>query len=87
MKNTKTFTYAEVVAMLMTASPKCQAIRLYLTAVTEATTGEVANALGMDRSNTGRRLEALAEDGIVECVDEAHHDGKPGRPTRVWRLA
>lgn len=87
MKNTKQFTYGEVIAMLLSNSPKCQAIRLYLAEVTEATTGDIARALGWDKSNAGRRLEALAEDGIVECVDEAYHDGKPGRPSRLWRLA
>jgi len=83
---TKTFTYKEVIALLTTFSPKTEAVRLHMETVIQATTGQVAQALGWDKSNTGRRLEALAEDGIVECVDEAHHDGKPGRPARLWRL-
>lgn len=86
MSNAKTFTYEEVIALLNTFSPKTEAVRLHMETVIQATTGEVARALGWDRSNTGRRLEALAEDGIVECVDDTHHDGKVGRPARLWRL-
>lgn len=86
MSNAKTFTYEEVIALLNTLSPKTEAVRLHMETVLQATTSEVAKALGWDRSNTGRRLEALAEDGIVECVDDTHHDGKPGRPARLWRL-
>lgn len=86
MSNAKTFTYEEVIALLTTFSPKTEAVRLHMETVIQATTGEVAKALGWDKSNTGRRLEALAEDGIVECIDETHHEGKPGRPARLWRL-
>jgi predicted ArsR family transcriptional regulator len=53
----------------------------------EAKTAEVAEFLGQDRSNTGRRLEALAEQGRVRLTDKAHKTGKAGRPSRVWELA
>jgi len=86
MSKPKTFTYEEVIALLCSNSPKAEAVLLYLTAVKQATTGEVAEALGWDKSNTGRRLEALAEDGFVELVDEAHHEGKRGRPARLWQV-
>ncbi len=86
MSNAKTFTYEEVIALLNTYSPKTQAVRLHMETVLQATTGEVARALGWDRSNTGRRLEALAEDGVLEIVDDCHHDGRQGRPSRLWRL-
>lgn len=83
----KTFTHEEVIALLHTNSPRTEAVRLVLEMLGEATTGSVARALGQDKSNTGRRLEALAEDGIVECVDDCHHEGGRGRPSRLWRLA
>lgn len=87
MNNIKTFTYEEVIALLSTPSPKKEALRLHLQTVMEATTGDIARALGWDRSNTGRRLEELVEEGVVECVDETHHEGGQGRPSRLWRLA
>lgn len=87
MSKPKTFTYEEVIALLSSSSPKAEAVLLYLTTVREATTGDIARALGWDNSNTGRRLEALAEDGFVECVDESHHEGGRGRPSRLWRVA
>lgn len=83
----KTFTQEEVVALLNATSPKCEAALLVLTELVEASTSQIANALGWDRSNTGRRLEALAEDGRIIVVDEAFHDGERGRPTRIWAVA
>lgn len=53
----------------------------------EAKTAEVAEFLGQDRSNTGRRLEALLERGDVRLVDKARKSGQAGRPSRVWTLA
>jgi len=53
----------------------------------EATTAEVADLLGHDRSNTYRRLCTLVEQGKAVIVDEAYHDGLRGRPTHVWRVA
>ena len=82
-----TYTHEEVMALLTANSPKTEAVRLHLRIVVQATTAEVAKALGMDKSNTGRRLEALAEDGFVELVDDCHHEGGRGRPSRLWRLA
>jgi predicted ArsR family transcriptional regulator len=80
----KTFTLEEVLALLNSNSPKQEAARLVLQVFGELRTSDVAEFLGWDRSNTGRRLEALVEDGLAEIVDEAHHDGKQGRPTRLW---
>lgn len=80
----KTFTLEEVLALLNSNSPKQEAARLVLEAFGELRTSDVAEFLGWDRSNTGRRLEALVEDGLAEIVDEAYHDGKQGRPTRLW---
>jgi predicted ArsR family transcriptional regulator len=86
MKQRKAFTYEEVIDLLCAPSPKAEAVLLYLTTVHQATTGEIAKALSWDKSNTGRRLEALAEDGLVELVDDSHHEGKRGRPARLWRI-
>lgn len=87
MKENKTFTHNEVIALLMSDSPKTQAVRLVLEMLGEATTAQVAKALTADPANTGRRLEALAEDGVAEMVDDCHTvPGKPGRPSRVWAL-
>lgn len=86
MKQRKAFTHEEVIALLCSPSPKAEAVFLYLSIVKQATTGDIAEALGWDKSNTGRRLEALAEDGFVELVDEAHHEGKRGRPARLWQI-
>jgi predicted ArsR family transcriptional regulator len=86
MKQRKVFTHEEVIALLCSPSPKAEAVLLYLTTVKQATTGEIAKALCWDKSNTGRRLEALAEDGFVECVDDSHHEGNRGRPARLWRV-
>ena len=85
MSKPKTFTYEEVIALLNSPSPRTVAVLLCLRTLGEATTGQVAKSLGWDKSNTGRRLEALAEDGLVELVDDAHHEGKAGRPARLWR--
>lgn len=87
MKQRKTFTHEEVIELLSSPSPKAEAVYLYLCTVVEATTGDIARALNWDKSNTGRRLEALAEDGFVECVDEAYKPtGTRGRPARLWRV-
>lgn len=80
----KTFTYEEVIGLLNTESPKTEAAFLVVQELGEATTSQIAKALGWDRSNTGRRLEALVEDGRIVLVDEAFHAGERGRPTRVW---
>lgn len=82
---TKKFSLDEVIALLNRQSPKMEAALLVLRAFGEASTSDIAGILGWDRSNTARRLEALVEDGLVEIVDEAYHDGKSaGRPTRIW---
>lgn len=78
------FTIDEVIALLNSRSPKCEAALLVVKALGECRTSDVAAILGWDRANTGRRLEDLAEDGLVELVEEAHHDGKRGRPSRLW---
>ena len=83
----KTYTHAQVINLLMETSPKNIAVLMTLEFLGEATTAQVTEALGADNSNTGRRLEALAEDGLVECVDDCHHTGGRGRPSRLWRLA
>lgn len=85
MTKPQTFTYEEVIALLTSPSPRTVAVLLCLRTLNEATTGEVAKSLGWDKSNTGRRLEALAEDGLVELVDDSHNNGKAGRPARLWR--
>jgi predicted ArsR family transcriptional regulator len=82
----QTFTYDQVIALLDSQSPKCEAVFIVLSVLGEASTSQVAKALGWDRSNTGRRLEALAEDGRILLVDEAFHAGERGRPTRLWSV-
>lgn len=80
----KTWTLDEVIALLNSPQPKRTAALLVVQAFGELRTSDVAKILGWDRSNTGRRLEDLAEEGLVEVVDDAFHDGNPGRPTRLW---
>lgn len=80
----KTWTLDEVLELLLRQSPKKEAALLVLKAFGELRTSDVAKILGWDRSNTGRRLEELVEDGLAEVVDEAFHDGERGRPTRLW---
>jgi hypothetical protein len=60
---------------------------LALSVLVEATTAEVADFLGQDKSNTFRRLYALAEAGKAVIVDEAHHNGERGRPSFLWAIA
>ena len=77
-----------VINLLLSPSPRCEAILLILEEFGSMRTGEVAAALGLDRSNTGRRLERLAEEGRVILVDDCDYvEGRPGRPSRLWELA
>ena len=80
----KPFTLAEVLTLLTSSSPKTEAVRLFLQTVPEATSSEVADYFGWDRSNTLRRLEALEADGVVQVSHLLQQER--GRPTRVWRL-
>ena len=77
----------KVIELLLSESPRNEAVYLAVAALGVARTGQVAEFLGADRSNTGRRLEALAEDGRIVLVDESDSNGKPGRPSRVWAIA
>ncbi len=72
---------------LFTHLTRPAAVLLALSVLGEATTGEVADTLGMDRSNVYRLLCALAEEGSVSVVAEAHNDGKRGRPTHIWKVS
>jgi predicted ArsR family transcriptional regulator len=83
---TKTWTREEVVALLNLPSPKNEAVFLVLAERGQSSTAEIANALGWDRSNTGRRLEALESEGRITLVAEAYNDGTQGRPTRLWDI-
>ena len=80
----KTYTRSEVVALLNMRSPKHEALFLVLAELGQASTAEIAKALGWDRSNTGRRLETLASEARIVLVDKAYNDGLHGRPTRLW---
>lgn len=52
----------------------------------EARTTEVSRALNMDKGNTSKRLEELAEEGRLKVVTRSHHTGGKGRPSRVWAV-
>lgn len=82
-----TYTSDEVIALLNSPSPKCLAILVYLRMSDGASTGEIASSLGWDRSNTGRRLETLADQGLVRILKRNHNNGLPGRPTRIWAIS
>ena len=81
-------TVEAMIEMLMSPSPRSEATILTLAQLGgRARTGDIARALGLDRSNMGRILEKLADDGRVILVDDCDNDGRRGRPSRVWEIA
>lgn len=73
-------------ALMATLSNRDRAF-LAVSFLGEARTADIARLIGMDRSNVSRVLDDLADEGVVEVVDECDNDGKAGRPSRVWALA
>ena len=65
---------------------KTEAVFLTVSLFGEAITSEIANFLGLDRSNTGKVLEDLEQAGRLELVDDAEHNGGRGRPSRLWAV-
>jgi predicted ArsR family transcriptional regulator len=57
-----------------------------LSVLGEASTAQIADILGMDRSNTFRYLSTLASEGKVQIVEDSHKTGGRGRPTHIWKL-
>lgn len=77
----------ELVKSLCENLTRPSATTLVLSFLGTATTAQVAELLGMDRSNTFRYLSTLAEEGKVKVVSDGHKSGTRGRPTHVWELA
>lgn len=77
----------KVIELLLSDSPRNEAIVLAVAVLGTARTAEIAEFLGADRSNVGNRLETLAEDGRIVLVDDCDHDGRRGRPSRLWAIA
>lgn len=77
----------ELVKSLCENLTRPAATALVLSFFGTATTAEVAEHLGMDRSNAFRYLSTLAEKGEVRVVDNGRKTGSRGRPTHVWELA
>lgn len=71
---------------LLTKLTRTEAVYLAVALMGEARTTSVAQLLRMDKANTMKKLLVLEEDGRVECVDDAHTAGKPGRPSRLWAV-
>jgi predicted ArsR family transcriptional regulator len=66
---------------------RTEAVYLAVAMLGNARTADIAKLLDMDKANATKRLEALADDGRVEIVDEANKKPGPGRPSRVWAVA
>lgn len=83
----KTMNVEKILELLMSPSPKSEAVVIVLAELGGvARTAEIADYLGLDRSNTGRVLEDLAEDGRIVLLDDCDASRR-GRPSRVWALA
>jgi predicted ArsR family transcriptional regulator len=78
---------SKVIELLLSESPRTEAVYLAVAALGMARTAEIADFVGADRSNTGRRLESLAEDGRIVLVDDCDSEGHLGRPSRLWAIA
>lgn len=77
----------ELVKSLCENLTRPSATTLVLSFLGTATTAQVAELLGMDRSNTFRYLSSLAEEGVVKIVTDGHKTGTRGRPTHIWELS
>ena len=78
--------FQTLIRALMESIPTTQAVYLALSYLGEARTNDIAKFLGVNY-NIGRLLDDLADDGVVEVVDDAQTNGKAGRPSRVWAVA
>jgi predicted ArsR family transcriptional regulator len=76
----------ELVKSLCENLTRPSATTLVLSFLGTATTAQVADLLGMDRSNTFRYLSSLADEGRVKVVTDSQKSGTRGRPTHVWQL-
>ena len=76
----------ELVQSLSEKLTRPSATTLILSFLGTASTAQVAELLGMDRSNAFRYLSSLAEKGEVKIVTEGHKSGTRGRPTHLWEL-
>lgn len=84
---TTALTIDDILQLLLAQSPRAEAVFLALGELGRARTNEVADRLGLDRANTGKYLDLLADLGRVAMVDDCDHDGGRGRPSRVWEVA
>jgi len=66
--------------------PNMESVFLAVAYLGSARTSDIAEFVGLDRANTGKLLDALAEEGSVK-VATVDNNGKPGRPSRVWEVA
>jgi predicted ArsR family transcriptional regulator len=64
-----------------------EAVYLAVALMGEGRTADIAKLLGMDKANTSKRLESLADEGRIAVVDDCHTDGRRGRPSRLWAVA
>lgn len=79
--------YDELIELLLSPSPKMEAAYLAVRALGLARTSDVATALKMDRSNAGKLLEKLEDDGRVVVVDDCDVlPSQRGRPSRLWAV-
>lgn len=63
-----------------------EAVYLAVALLGEARTSDISGLLNMDKANTTKRLEALAEDGRLCVVENSNKKPGPGRPSRVWAI-
>ena len=71
---------------LLAVLPATEAVYLAVTLLGEAKTDEIAQYVGQDRSNVGRRLEELLANKRIKLTNKALHAGGRGRPSRVWAV-
>jgi len=74
----------ETIELLLSSSPKAEAVYLALTVLGETRTSDIADYLGLDRPNTRKYLERLLSAGRVKIVTDDDRLPGPGRPSAVW---
>ena len=72
---------------LFTHLTRYEAVYLAVALLGEARTSDIAKLLEMDKANTTKRLEGLADEGRLVVTELAHKNSGPGRPSRVWAVA